>query len=293
MIEADESDGSLVRYAPWLGLLLNLERDHKEPEDLVAIFDQFRRQTRGPFVIGDAPNLEAWAEGAARFGFSERCSTRGVEIELHPQGSRFRVGQVPFELQVPGRHNVENALAAIAACRECGVALAEMRQPLLQFRGVARRFEILGRERGCEVVDDFAHNPAKIRASLAAARLRSRRILAVYQPHGFGPTRFLRDELIEALAGGLGPEDRLYMPEIFYAGGTATRDISAREIVHAVEARGIPSLFRARRADLLDAIAAEARPGDLVLVMGARDPSLTGFCREILARLRQSKPAGA
>jgi UDP-N-acetylmuramate--alanine ligase len=285
VIEADESDGSLVRYAPWLGVLLNLQRDHQEPEAFVPIFDTFRTATSGPFVLGEDPALDRWAGGAIRFGFSERCETRVTEVATGPSRSTFAVDGTPFELSVPGRHNVQNAAAAIAACRACGLKLREMREPLRRFLGVARRFQVIGRSRGCEVIDDFAHNPEKIRASIATARLRARRILAVYQPHGFGPTRFLRDGLIAAFSESLTPDDRLYMPEIFYAGGTAVRDISSREIVEEVAARGVPSVFREERPALIDLIAGEARPGDVVLVMGARDPSLTRFCREVLARL--------
>src|SRR5262249_25426821 len=148
-----------------------------------------------------------------------------------------------FTLPVPGRHNVENALAAIAACRAAGVALDAMAAPLAAFRGVARRFQSLGRAHGIEVIDDFAHNPAKIAAAIATARLRSTRILAVYQPHGYGPTRFLREDFVETFATRLSPGDHLWLLEIFYAGGTAVRDFSAADLVREIVTRGIDAEF--------------------------------------------------
>jgi UDP-N-acetylmuramate--alanine ligase len=159
--------------------------------------------------------------------------------------------------------------------------------PLAAFGGVARRFNVIGTANGVTVIDDFAHNPDKIEAALATARERAGRgrLLAVFQPHGFGPTRFLREALVATFGAALRDEDVLWLPEIYYAGGTVTRDVSSGDIVAAVAAKGRDARFVPARADLPAALAAEARSGDVVLVMGARDPSLTGFCREVLARL--------
>src|SRR6185312_14232356 len=147
----------------------------------------------------------------------------------------------------------------------------------------------LGVARGVEVVDDFAHNPAKITAALVTAQARATgRVLAVYQPHGYGPTRFLRDDFVRTFASTLRPDDRLWMLEIFYAGGTATRDFSAAEIIAEIAAKGAHAEFAPSRQWLIARIAEEARPGDLVLLMGARDPSLTELARAILAALESA-----
>ena len=304
VIEADESDGSLVRYAPWAGVLLNLQRDHKEPEELAEIFRRFRAQTTGPFVLGEDTNLDYLAEGSIRFGFGERCDLRAERISLDGDGSRFTLrarqairvpgsDAVEVHLPVPGLHNVSNGTAAVAAALVCGVTLPAAALALAGFRGVVRRFRLLGAARGVEVVDDFAHNPEKIAAAIATARLRTDprqgRLLAFFQPHGFGPTRFLRDRLVDAFVRCLTKHDRLYMPEIFYAGGTASRDISSSEITQAICARGVTAVFRETRDELVGPIVAEAQPGDLILVMGARDPSLTGFARAILGRLEEAR----
>src|SRR5260221_12258280 len=154
-----------------------------------------------------------------------------------------------------------------------------MAEPFATSAGVARRFQSLGRAGGVEVVDDFAHNPAKIEAAIATARARARRVLAVYQPHGFGPTRFLRPDFVRTFAGSLSPEDRLWMLEIFYAGGTAQRDFSAADIVAEIAALGRRAEFAPAREWLGARGAAQARAGDLVVGMGGRGSSLTDLAR--------------
>ena len=224
VIEADESDGSLVQYHPWLGVVLNLGRDHKEPAEIAAMFSTFRLQCAGPLLVGDAANLDFLRPGAVTFGTGERADVRAVDLALGARDVAFTVDGTRFTVPQPGRHTVENAVAAIAAAREAGCDLADMVAPLAGFRGVARRFVSLGSARGVEVIDDFAHNPDKLAAALAAAHDRlagerragerhagdmaeeasgAGRILAIFQPHGYGPTRFLRDDLVQALADSL------------------------------------------------------------------------------------------
>ncbi|MGH7729939.1 MAG: glutamate ligase domain-containing protein, partial [Candidatus Eiseniibacteriota bacterium] len=284
VVEADESDGSLVHYVPAIGVVLNLQRDHKEMDEVAAMFATLRGRCREAFVTGEGENLATLAEGATVFGFGPRAQVRGTDVELGPRTSRFRVDDVRFTLPVPGRHNVENALAAIAASRKLDVPLTAMVAPLAGFEGVGRRFQSLGVARGIEVVDDFAHNPAKLVAAIGTAQARASggRVLAVYQPHGYGPTRFLRPDFVDTFSQALRPEDRLWMLEVYYAGGTATRDFSSADIVAEIAARGTRAEFAPSRESLVEQIAREARAGDLVLVMGARDPSLTDLARGIL-----------
>lgn len=286
VVEADESDGSLVRYQPAIGMALNLSRDHKTEAEVAAMFATLRTRTRERFVCGEDDALGALRDGALVFGFGERAEVRGRDVELKSHGSAFTVDDVRFTLPVPGEHNVENALAAIAACRALGVDAARLVAPLASFRGVARRFQSLGIARGVEVVDDFAHNPAKIRAALATAHLRGTRVLAVYQPHGYGPTRFLREDFVETFANELRGQDRVWMLEVFYAGGTALRDFSSADLVRDMAELAVKAEFAPSREWLVARIAAEAREGDLVLVMGARDPSLTSFAKDVLSALQ-------
>jgi UDP-N-acetylmuramate--alanine ligase len=243
VVEADESDGTLMRYAPAIGLILNLQRDHKEMAEVAAMFATLRARAREALVVGDAENLNRFAGGALRFGLSAQADIRGEEVELGPDGSRFRVGNTRFELPVPGAHNVANALAAVAACHVLDVGLDEMVTPLAEFSGIGRRFQTVGKSRGVEVIDDFAHNAEKIAAAIRTAKLRARRVLAIYQPHGYGPTRFLRRDFVSTFSRELAAEDRLFMLEVFYAGGTATRDFSASDIVAEIAALGTKAEF--------------------------------------------------
>ena len=289
VVEADESDGSLVRYAPAIGVILNLQRDHKEMAEVAKMLAVLRARSREALVVGEEENLEALAGGALRFGFGPRADIRGNVVELGSTGSSFAVDGVRFTLPVPGRHNVANALAAIAAARAVDVPLADMVAPLADFQGVGRRFQTLGMARGVTVIDDFAHNADKIGAALATAKLKASRLLAVYQPHGYGPTRFLRRDFVDTFTRELRPEDRLWMLEVFYAGGTAARDFSAADIVREIAENGARAEFAPSRPWLAARITREARPGDLVLVMGARDPTLTDFALAILAALKNGQ----
>jgi UDP-N-acetylmuramate--alanine ligase len=264
VVESDESDGTLVRYRPWLGVFLNVSKDHQSLPELEKLFAQFQA------------NSKNWLDARA---------LRASSVEAGPRGTRFVIDGLRFFLPVPGLHNLENALAAIAACRQAGVSAVDCAKGLAGFSGVSRRFETVGAARGVEVVDDFAHNPAKVAAALAAAHLRSPRVLAVFQLHGFAPARFMRAEFLDAFASALGPEDILWLPEIFYAGGTAAKDVSAADYARELRARGKDARFLADRSAIPADAAREARPGDLILLMGARDPGLPRFAKDLLAAL--------
>jgi len=289
VIEADESDGSVVRYRPWAGVVLNLARDHKEMEEVAAMFSTFRRNCPGPFVVGEGANLDFLRPGAVTFGLGDSADIRGRDLVLSPRAVAFSVDGVRFQVPWPGRHTVLNALAAMAACRQAGVPFADMAAALAAFQGVERRFVSLGTAGGVEVIDDFAHNPDKLSAAIRTAHQRleggTGRVLAIFQPHGFGPTRFLRPDLVAALADALRTQDVIWLPEIFYGGGTVTKDISSADLVADLRSQGCDARFTAVRTDLPALVAAEARPGDLVLVMGARDPSLTDLGQAILLAL--------
>ncbi|HEX4846026.1 MAG TPA: Mur ligase domain-containing protein, partial [Geothrix sp.] len=285
VIEADESDGSVVRYHAAVGVILNLQKDHKEMDAVAAMFRAFRTQVREAAVVGEAENLREFAVGATTFGFEGGGGLRAEGLGLGAESSAFRVGGKNFVIPATGAHNVENALAAIAACAALGVPLEDMIAPLAGFQGVARRFQVLGTRRGVTVVDDFGHNPAKVTASIRAAHLRAGRVLAVFQPHGFGPLKFLRAEFVGAFATELAPMDRLWFLDVFYAGGTAAKDITSGEVVADIAARGVAAELAPSREWLVERLATEAREGDLILVMGARDPSLTDLAKAILEGL--------
>ena len=283
VIEADESDGSLVNYHPEIAVMLNLTKDHKDLETLRGFFKKFRPNCGKFLVNADEPNLAEF-EATATFGIKSG-NLRAEKVELDGFSCRFSAAGENFKVNFPGIHNVQNSLAAIAVCMELGVSPAFCASGLAEFKGVMRRFASVGKRGGVEVIDDFAHNPAKISAVLAAAKLRGKRVLAVWQPHGYAPVKLLKEELIEAFAASLSPEDRLWLPEIYYIGGTAEKDVSSKDIADALSARGINAVFALKRETIIPEIAAAAKPGDVVMVMGARDPTISDYARSILRGL--------
>jgi len=285
VIEADESDGTIVKYNPEIGVVLNLSKDHKEEAVCAEMFGKFRENTREHFITGDDDNLGYLQEDSFIFGFGESADVRAENIELLPAYSIFKVKKVEFKIPMPGIHNVQNAVAAIAACLKTGVSLDEMSAPLSAYHGVHRRFQSLGKAAGVEVIDDFAHNPAKIAATIKAAQIRGSRVIAIFQPHGFYPTRFMWDEFIDSFSTVLREQDILWLQEIYYAGGTTQKDFSASDLVDDIAKKCSHAFFSPDRKYLLSSLSKEAKAGDIILVMGARDATLSDFARKILESL--------
>ena len=285
VVEADESDGSLVRHFPEAALILNLHRDHMETDQALEQFSRFRQQTRGPVVLSDDENLAELRPGALLFGWSKAADLRATDRTLTRNGSGFSVRDVRFELPVPGAFNAWNGLAAAALCHALGVELEVSAAALSRFGGVQRRFERLGEAGGVEVFDDFAHNPVKLRAALQLAQQRSRRVLALFQPHGFAPTRFQRTDLVKMFQSTLRTEDRLWLAPIFFAGGTVSREISSADLVNDLRSLGAPAQEGGERGTWIREVSELAQDGDTVLILGARDASLPELGRRLLVEL--------
>ncbi len=281
VIEADESDGSLVRYSSEIGVLLNLGRDHKEPDEVKRYFSVFKSKSSVCILNGDKENMADLREGSTLFHAKE-----ATDIELGPDSSRFRYKDADFFLPTPGLHNIENGVAATAVCIHVGVKPELCAEALKKFKGVKRRFERVGERGNIRVIDDYAHNPAKISAAIRTAQLGGGRVLAFFQPHGFGPTRFMKNELIESFADSLNVEDILWVTEIYYAGGTVTKDISSMEIAGGIVERGREARFVPVRDEIIPEMVLIAREGDTILVMGAREHSLHQFAWDILESLQ-------
>lgn len=295
VIEADESDGSLVKYHPELGVILNVEKDHKEVEELLPLFRQFQAQSRAVILNGADPHCRDLArEGRDAFFHPDSVGDGpAANLVLGDWSTTFELGGAAFTLNVPGRHNVANAMAAIAVGRHAGVSLADCARGLAAYRGVERRHVRMGEARGVTVVDDFAHNPAKVRACLdtvkAAADGKPRRVLAVFHPHGFAPMKLMGEDLMREMAEALGPEDRVYLPEIYYAGGTADKTISSADLIASLNRRRPIGAFFPTKDEVIAAMVREARPGDWLVTMGARDPALGDFAGKLFASLAASR----
>ena len=301
--EVDESDGSIAHYWPQIAVLTNVSPDHKSMDELRRLFGHFIADAPAVIANADDPEVMALVDGlrnrdrrhVVTFGTDSPATLVAHDIRPAPDGISFWVedstdassGQV--RLQVPGRHNVENALAALAVARECDRSL-EFAGALDSFTGLRRRLETVGtapRSGGdITVIDDFAHNPDKIAATLATLHDFPGRLLVLFQPHGFGPLRNMRDGFMVTFARDLAPEDILLMPEPVYFGGTVARDISSREITDGVVARGRNAEAYETREECADRLVALAQPRDRIVIMGARDDSLAAFARELLERLQ-------
>ncbi len=302
VVETDESDGSVAEFAPAIAVLTNLSRDHKEIDETARAFEALLRQTREQAVIhcGD-PIL-----GRVRRPDALSCLYVAVEgvstwappdlvaraVHLSPDSVRFQVDGTEVTVPFPGALTIENALLAIAAAVAAGVPLEQAGAALASFGGVRRRLESIGAVNGIDVFDDFGHNPVKIRAALEALRPNGS-LWVYYQPHGYAPTRFFRDQLIETLRAVLRPTDHLLLAPIYDAGGTTDRSIRSEEIVDALREVQVDAALAPTRAGAAQEIAKRARRGDRAVVMGARDDTLPAFAREILAALEERARSAA
>jgi UDP-N-acetylmuramate--alanine ligase len=176
---------------------------------------------------------------------------------------------------------MENATAAAATAALMGVPLATSAESLKTYEGIYRRHQVYGQKNGVWLIDDFAHNPVKCAMSIAACQPLAKKVVAWLQPHGYGPTRFLRNDFVQEISSVLRPDDEIWMSEIFYAGGTATKDISANDLIQDILATGKKAYFVESRNELLDAMRPHLTEGTVLLLMGARDPSLEHFAGEI------------
>ena len=294
--EVDESDGSIALYRPGVAVLNNVSRDHKELDELRRLFGDFI--AHDGWVIVNADDAEAAALLAARD--PGLALTFGVERQPEPQNLvAVNVIEEPFavsfdlidgtmpvgrvRLQVPGRHNVANALAALSGACAAGVVQPEAMRAIEGFTGLSRRFELIGKAAGVTVIDDFGHNPDKIAATLATLRAFPGRLLLLFQPHGYGPLRQLRGELAEAFASGMAADDLLVLPDPAYFGGTVVRAVGSDDLAADIAALGRDARHIADREAAAAVLVEVARPGDRIVVMGARDDTLGQLARRMLA----------
>jgi UDP-N-acetylmuramate--alanine ligase len=289
VIEADESDGSIVQYKPEVGVLLNVDKDHKEMDALMEIFSEFRKNTHRLFIVNLAQAAARQLSQNPAHDFSADPSfPAGYQAAgFHQQGLEisFTINGVEFALQTVGRHNMENALAATAVAGQLGVDLPVCADALKSYEGIYRRHQVLGRKHGVWLIDDYAHNPVKCAVSMAACQEIAPRLIAWFQPHGYAPTRFLRHDFVKEIARVLRPADEIWMSEIFYAGGTTSKDISAADLINDLKALNKPAFFVEDRNQFLTSVRSHLTGNCVLLLMGARDPSLENFAKEIWEEL--------
>lgn len=290
VIEADESDGSIQKYHPYIGIINNISHDHTSMEKLIEYFSNFATHIQHALIINkDCPvGSKITAPAAQTLSFSMkdpaadfyasniRAVKDGVEYEL--DGRAFRLGII-------GTFNVANALSAIAACTAAGVDKFEAAKALEGFTGVKVRLEKIGTSaKDITVYNDFAHNPGKLAASISALKEHPGRVIAMYQPHTPFSVTNTRAEMAPALVSVLEQDDILVMQEIYEL--TPKDTISSNDVVEDVKKLGHgKAAFFKTRTPLKEFILQNARPGDRIVIMGAHDNSLADFSRELLSLL--------
>ncbi len=280
IIEADESDRSFLHFKPDWAVITNISKDHFELDEVVSLFRQFAGRVHqgivcGPGVSGILGKLKP------------RIVEHLVEPASVPEGSSFRFRDVDFTVPLAGRHNAENAFLAVELCEALGLDLIRVRDALLSFKGIERRLEKVGEAGGVIVIDDYAHNPAKIHAAWQAVAERSPRVLGVWRPHGYGPLAAMFDELVEAFAGVCRPQDKLFVLPVYYVGGTTRKAATSDDLVRALNDRKIPVELAQDYSTLAGRLCEEAKGECAILCMGARDPELPRFARRILREIKK------
>jgi len=290
--EVDESDGTIALYTPRIAVLNNIAHDHKSMDELRALFGAFLAKAETAIVNLDnaeAAVLRHKSKHTLTFGldnpdadYCARNLTPAIDGVAFDVTERATGAAARVRLKTPGRHNVSNALAALAAARAAGVDFLVAAAALESFSGIRRRLETVGESLGVTVIDDFAHNPDKIAATLETLHAFPGRLLLFFQPHGYGPLRLMGAELVSAFARHMAPEDALFMPDPVYYGGTVDRGVGSADIAVAIVAAGRKARAFATREECGAAIIAMARAGDRIVIMGARDDTLPEFAADLL-----------
>ena len=290
VIEADESDGSICKYHPQIALVNNISHDHTSMENLIGYFQTFADNTKGTLVVNGDCELTRNLKHDRKTTFSVKDPAADFfadGIKCLPDGVEYNFRGQTFRLNLFGAFNVSNALAAIAVCAEAGLDPLAAAKTLEGFSGIKRRLEIVGTTgRGITLIDDFAHNPSKIASSLSALKEYPRRLLVMYQSHSPFSAFNTGSEVAAEVARVLGPDDIFVMPEVYMLDKNVDKGISAANIVDAVRKNGHNNAyFLDTRENVHKFILENAKDGDCVVIMGARDNSLPYFSRQLLTEL--------
>ena len=287
VIESDESDGSIVGYHPEIALLLNVERDHKEESELMELFSTFKSHTKKAFIVNsNYPITMSLSQNESyNFGTKGNPGIKGSGFEQDGFSIKFNVNGVPCSINAIGTHNMENALAAIAAAVQTGITVEQAVEAIKDFSGIYRRASLVraDQERHLYVVDDFAHNPSEVASAIKACQSITGKVIAYFQPHGFGPLRFMHKELGELVAATLRPNDIFVIGDVYYAGGTVNRDISPEIVSQAIQYLGKNAIFAKDKESCRAEILKNTPERDCtILIMGARDPKLSDYAQSFI-----------
>lgn len=279
VVEACESDGTITKYKPNYTILLNLHFDHHSVEKTAEMFQILVENTSKRVIINeDDKNLkDLKVKNPITFSIDRQSNFKAEHVLFNPFSTEFTLKGVRFELSIPGKHNLYNALACISLLYEMGISLNEISKILPSFDGLERRFDIILNEKGYLVIDDYAHNPHKIDSLMTTVMKLSHSICYIFQPHGFGPTKLLKDEYIKVFSERLRNSDHLVILPIFYQGGTAQKDISSYSLKDGIMTFKKSVEVVENREDVIKKI----NQFNTFIIFGARDESLSQFARHL------------
>ena len=264
VVETDESDGTIRNFHADIAVLTNISEDHKNIKELENIFTQYLKQSKRQVLNIDCPIVSKLSKE-------------------FPQAVTYSQAEFPedLQLQVPGQHNCSNAMAAISVAKLLGLDIKNVYQALRDFRGITSRLEVVGIKNGITIIDDFGHNPDKIRAGLKTLKENNQRLILMYQPHGYAPTYQHKEELISVFLEHLDRNDLFYMPDILYFGGSVEKNITSLDIINPLRDKGINAIFYKDKHTIEGEIIKNMKCGDNICIMGARDDSLREMAKNI------------
>lgn len=282
VIEADESDGSVVRYFPEISLLLNISRDHKEIAEVISLLKTASNQSKLTIFNKDDENFAEFK--GKTFGFSPKADFHPIRWSCAENSAAFTIDNTSIVVNFTGIHTILNALAAFAVCSELNIEPQIIANALQTYTGIARRFDKYPAKNGILVIDDYAHNPEKISAAISAAQMRKSPVSVVFQPHGFGPLKFMFDDLKDMFTKTLRNEDKLYLLPTFYAGGTADKSTDSDKLADELGDKN-RFIFVENREKLAEILKKTIKENETILICGARDNSLSVLAKNLAESL--------
>jgi UDP-N-acetylmuramate--alanine ligase len=284
VIEACESDGTIINYHPYYSIIANLDLDHHPVEKTAEMFETLSRNTGEKVIInGDDKYLKKYRfDKTVPFSLDTVSAYQAGAIEYQPFYTTFRLRGVQFHLSLPGKYNLYNAVACLTLLSKMGVDLESIAEVLPEFAGIERRFDIHLKNDKYLVIDDYAHNPHKINALMESVKKIRERVCYIFQPHGFGPAKMMKQGYIEAFQEQLREGDHLILLPIYYAGGTVRSDIASEDLLRQIRASGKSAEVLHEREKLFSRLGS----WNSYVVFGARDETLSDFAEEIALRLK-------
>ena len=261
-------------------MITNISRDHFSLEESIQLFAEFAAGVSGKIICGTGVRALLTACNPA---LADQLIEPHATYLSGTENGFIWEGQT-YLIPVLGQHNASNAFLSAILCVELGVPWEQIRTALASFPGIERRLQVVGRFHEVTVIDDYAHNPAKISASWKAVKAAYGRVTGVWRPHGFGPLKAMHDEVVDVFREIMEPSDQLYVLPVYYVGGTATRSVTSKKFVDALMAVGVPASYVPDYAQLKVLLEGNTKPGSAILCMGARDPELPNFTRLLCQR---------